>query len=305
VAVSFLIIKMVSVLLFAGWTVKLGAIMKEWSPDASLPRLIANSHTVINVVLMLVILPISPQVARLADWIMGRAKEPEKASFNTLYLDQGMVSTPSLALNLAKQEIIRMGMIVRTMYSMILHPFMDKNPEILNKIYTHEQDVNFLRDSIKDYLVRINREIVSSSRVNESFQMLYTMNEFEKIGDIVSANLANRAERWSAMNYEFSEAGRLELKAFHEKVEKQLKRALVVFDETNLQKAAKMKSKHKEYRVLSHDLEKLHYARVLDGMKESIESSQTHLEVLALFSTIDTHATNIARIALEWNQKAD
>ena len=33
-------------------------------------------------------------------------------------------------------------------------------------------------------------------------------------------------------------------------------------------------------------------------------TSKTHLEILALLSTIDSHTTNIARIALDWNQKA-
>ena len=77
----------------------------------------------------------------------------------------------------------------------------------------------------------------------------------------------------------------------------------MVFDETNLQKAAHMKAKHKEYRSLSRELEKQHYDRILEGMKESIESSKTHLELLALYSTIDSHATSIARIALDWDQK--
>jgi phosphate:Na+ symporter len=252
-----------------------------------------------------VVLPVSPQVAWLVDRIMGTAGVREHEAFATLYLDQGLVSTPSLALNLAKQEIIRMGMIVRTMYSLILQPFLDKEPAPLNAVYTHELEVNFLRDAIKAYLVRINREMVSSNRVNESFQLLYTMNEYEKIADIISGDLANRAEKWVAKNVDFSDVGKEEIRTYHGKVEKQLKRTLVVFDETNLQKAAKMKSKHKEYRSLSHELEKQHYARILDGMKESIESSKTHLEILALFGTIDSHATNIARIALEWNQKAN
>ena len=78
----------------------------------------------------------------------------------------------------------------------------------------------------------------------------------------------------------------------------------MVFDETNLQTAARMKEKHKEYRGLSKDLEKQHYERILEGMKESLESSKTHLEILALLSSIDSHTTNIARIALDWNQKA-
>jgi phosphate:Na+ symporter len=305
VAIAFLVIKFISVLIFAGWTVQLGNILKEFTPEASLQRLIANAHTFINVVLMIIVLPFTPRIAALVDRLMGRVKAPEAVTFATLYLDQGMISTPSLALNLAKQEIIRMGMIVRNMFSLILGPFLNKEPGPLDTIYTSEQEVNFLRDAIKEYLVRLNREMVSSGRFNESFQMLYSMNEFEKIADIISGDLANRAEKWMINPYVFSEAGKNELKTYHEKVEKQLKRALVVFEETNLQQAAQMKAKHKEYRSLSHDLEKLHYARILEGMKESIESSATHLEILALFSTLDSYATNIARMALEWDQKAD
>ncbi|MCK4746884.1 MAG: Na/Pi cotransporter family protein, partial [Bacteroidales bacterium] len=304
VALAFLIIKFISVLIFAGWTIQLGRWLIQVTPEASLPRLIANAHTVINVVLMLVILPVSPRVAQLVDWILGKTKEHERVTFTTLYLDQGLVSTPSLALNLAKQEIIRMGRIVRTMFTLILQPFMEKDASSLDSVYVHEKEVNYLRDAIKDYLFLINRESVNSERVNESFQMLYSMNEFEKIGDIISGSLANRAEKWAVLKYEFSEDGKKELIEFHQKIEKQLKRSMVVFEETNLQRAAKMKSKHKEYRTMSKDLEKQHYGRILEGMKESIESSKTHLEILALLSNIDSHATNIARIVLDWNQKA-
>jgi len=304
VALAFFIIKFISVLIFASWTIQLGKYLVQFTPEASLQRLIANAHTFINLVLMIVVLPFTPQVARLVDWIMGKPREHEKVSFTTLYLDSNMVTTPSLALNLAKQEIIRMGMIVRTMFSLILHPFFDKEASSLNAVYTHEQEVNYLRDTIKDYLLLINKESVNSKRVNESFQMLYSMNEFEKIADIISGGLANRAEKWVLKDYDFSDEGKHEIKEYHQKVEKQLKRALVVFEETNLQKAARMKSKHKEYRTLSYDLEKQHYARILEGMKESIDSSKTHLEILALFSSIDSYTTNIARIALDWNQKA-
>lgn len=304
VALAFLVIKLISVLIFAGWTVQLGTYIVKFTPEASLPRLIANSHTFINLVLMIVVLPFTPQLARLVNWLAGKSKEHETVTFTTLYLDHSLISTASLALNLAKQEIIRMGMIVRTMFSLILHPFFDKDASSLNAIYTHEQEVNFLRDAIKDYLLMINKESVNSKRVNESFQMLYTMNEFEKIADIISGGLSNRAEKWVVKGYDFSDQGKIEIKAFHQKIEKQLKRSLVVFEETNLQKAARMKSKHKDYRSLSKDLEKQHYARILEGMKESIESSKTHLEILALLSTIDSHTTNIARIALDWNQKA-
>jgi phosphate:Na+ symporter len=304
VAISFILVKLVSVLLFAGWTVQLGKLLQQLSPDASLPRLIANAHTLINGVLMLVVLPVTPQVAWLVDRIAGKQKEkPARQAFRTLYLDQTMTSTPSLALNLAKQEIIRMGRIARNMFSMILPPFLKKDASSLGEIYKLEQEVDFLSEAIKDYFLKINRESMNSRQMNESFQLLYSLNEFEKIADVISGNLATRAERWSLKNYDFSEQGKKELKQFHEKIDKQLKRCLEVFDEANLQKAEHMKAKHKEYRILSRELEKQHYDRILEGMSESIVSSKIHLEVLALFSTIDSHATSIARIALDWNQK--
>jgi phosphate:Na+ symporter len=305
VAMAFLLVKFISVLIFAGWTVQLGKILTQAVPDASLPRLIANAHTLINGVLMLVVLPVTPQLAWLVDRMAGKARQktPKKA-FRTLYLDPGMTSTPSLALNLAKQEIIRMGMIVRNMFALILPPFLKKDASTLGDIYKHEQEVNFLADSIKSYFLKINRESMNSRQLNESFQLLYSLNEFEKIADIISGNLAARAERWSLKNYDFSEQGKKEIAQFHAKIEKQLKRCLVVFDEANLQKAAQMKAKHKEYRNLSRELEKQHYDRILEGMTESIESSKTHLEILALFSTIDSHATSIARTALDWDKKS-
>jgi phosphate:Na+ symporter len=304
VALAFVVIKVISVLIFAGWTVQLGKLLIQFTPEASLPRLIANAHTLINGVLMLVVLPVTPQVAWLVDRIAGKPKEKtKKLAFRTLYLDQGMTSTPSLALNLAKQEIIRMGMMVRTMFSLIRPPFLEKNASTLADIYKLEQEVNFLSDSIKAYFMKINRESMNNRQMNESFQLLYSLNEFEKIADIISGNLASRAERWSLKNYDFSEQGKKEIKQYHEKIEKQLKRSLLVFDEANLQKAAQMKAKHKEYRTLSRHLEKQHYDRIMEGMSESIESSKTHLEVLALFRTIDSHATSIARIALDWDQK--
>jgi phosphate:Na+ symporter len=302
VAFSFLLVKLISVIIFAGWTSQLGKLLQHISPEASLPRLIANAHTLINGVILLVILPFTPQVAWLVDKIFGKPKETGKITFRTLYLDNGMTSTPSLALNLAKQEIIRMGMIVRTMFSLIIIPFLKKDASPLVEIYTHEQEVNFLSDSIKSYFLKINRESMNNKQMSESFQLLYSLNEFEKIADIISGNLASRAERWSLRNYDFSEQGKQELAQFHEKIEKQLRRSLEVFDEANLQTASKMKEKHKEYRLLSRELEKQHYDRILEGMAESIESSKTHLEILALYSTIDSHATNIARTALDWNQ---
>ncbi len=49
-----------------------------------------------------------------------------------------MIGTASLALSLAKQEIIRMARIVQSMYSQIITPFLEKDGSPLNLIYSQE-----------------------------------------------------------------------------------------------------------------------------------------------------------------------
>ncbi|MBN2697852.1 MAG: Na/Pi symporter [Bacteroidales bacterium] len=300
VAVTFILIKLLIVIIFAGWTVRFGELVRSISGDASTQRMIANAHTLINVFMMILVLPFTGALARLIDRIMGPERVEKIEGFKPYFLDPGMIHAPILALNLAKQEIIRIANIVSSMFDKILLPFIEKQSHVLNQIYRNEKEVNFLRDAVKEYLLKISNEASYRERNNESFQMIYSLNEFEKIADIISGDLANRAEKWIAFHYEFSAKGREELVQYHKKIAHQLERAIGVFEETNLQKAAVMQAKHRQYRNMSVELERQHYSRLVEGLKESIESSKTHLEILALLSSIDSHATNIARIALEW-----
>jgi Na+/phosphate symporter len=50
------------------------------------------------------------------------------------------------------------------------------------------------------------------------------------------------------------------------------------------------------------ELERQHYERIKDEIRQSIESSEMHLELMTTFKMITSHATNVARILLEWGQ---
>jgi phosphate:Na+ symporter len=132
---------------------------------------------------------------------------------------------------------------------------------------------------------------------------MFTVKEFEQMADIITKVLVLRAKTWLAGNFEFSDAGKNELIEYHSKATKQLSRAIELFRELNLEKAREMKLKYKQYRNLAFELEKHHYERLRKEIVESVSSSETHLELIAMFSTITSHATNIARIFIEWGTK--
>ncbi|RMF57999.1 MAG: Na/Pi cotransporter family protein, partial [Calditrichaeota bacterium] len=229
--------------------------------------------------------------------------EKKESPYTTRYLDDALVNHPAMALSLAKSEVLRMGRIILSMVEKVLKPFLERDETVLMELEEEEAEVDFLHEKINDYLTRISRQSVSNETIDEIFQMLYTVTELEQIADVVSKNLHPRAQEWLKHSYQFSEEGEEELKEYHVKTLKQLQRALDVFEEVNLEKAKAMKQKFKKYWALELALMRTHYERLRERVPESIETSEYHQEIMEQLTRITSHATNIARVLLEWGTK--
>ncbi|MFP4023633.1 MAG: Na/Pi symporter [Thiohalospira sp.] len=313
VALAHTLFKVFGVLAFLFWIPYFAELIRFISPKsveatsslkslaAVVPRQIANAHTVFNIMLTLLMLPITNQFVKLIEKLFP-LKPEEKPVFKTHYLDQSMLKSSSLALNLAKQEVIRMGRLVQDMASDIIIPFLIKGEGIIDDIKKREEEVNFLRDEVNHYILSITKGNINEDRINEAFQLLYTVKEFEQIADIISTNLIPKAEYWCSKEFEFSSAGKKEIVDYHTRAQKQLSRAIDVFSEVNLEKAKAMKQKYKQYRDMEFELEKQHFERLRDDVEQSITSSKTHVELMTNLRAINEHATNIARILLKWSK---
>ncbi len=267
--------------------------------SVAVPRQIANSHTLFYICLTLISLPFTEWFAKLIDRIIP--KRPDKATsyLAVQYLDDNLLSTPPLALNLAKQETIRMANIVQDMINDILLPFLLKEPHLLPDLEKNERMVNFLRDKNTEYLLKISRQNAHEENTQEAFQMLAVVKEIEQIADIISTNLLPKARYWVTCEFTFSEEGKREIVKYHSLCQKQLRKAIEVFRDVNLEKAKILKKKDKEYNALAIELEKSHFARLVSEVEQSVGSSKTHIELLGMLNAISRHATNIARILLK------
>ena len=152
-------------------------------------------------------------------------------------------------------------------------------------------------------LMKISRQDVAEKRTDEAFQIMYTVKELEEIADIIGNLLTISAKRWIDEDAEFSAQGKKELVEYHTLTQKQLSRAMEVFKDVNLEKAKRMKAKHKKYRTIASELEKLHYQRLSDPDKKIEASGDSHIELMTRLRSITHHATNMARILLDWEKK--
>mgnify|MGYP000876397307 CR=1 FL=1 len=308
VAMAYTVFKFIGILLLYWLIQPFSDLVRFFTPDSidslqggevvNLSRQIANAHTIYNVLLALVVLPFTNYFARIVDFVMPIFPE-EKVKFKIKHIDENLLNTPSVAIGLARQELVDMAHLVKEMLDHSLEPFTEKNLKNLDHIRESEEHVNFLRDNINEYLLKITRKDIAKSQIDEVFQVMFTSKELEQIGDLISKNLLDRAQWWVGSGFDFSDDGKNELLEYHRLTQKQLKRAIEVLENLDIVIARKQLKKYNHFKELGLELERSHFERLKKDVGKSVESSKTHLELVSVFRTIGSHANNIARIVLE------
>ena len=126
VALAHVIFKIAGVLLFVFWIPLFADLIRMIAVrfDSGTARQIANAHTIFNVALALIFLPFTVHFSRLVVKILPHQEKPKDVVMTTKYLDEESISTPAIALDLARAEVARMAKLVYRMLGAIIIPFM-------------------------------------------------------------------------------------------------------------------------------------------------------------------------------------
>lgn len=266
------------------------------SADAT--RQIANAHTLFNVALALVFLPLTPWVAG----IVGRMVAPqpkEGEAFGPKYLQQDLLDSSPLALGQAVRETLHMGDIVTGMFRESIQVFEKDDDALRAEIQDRDDRVDILDKEIKLYLTRLGADGLTPDEEQRKLAILGFVHELENIGDIVDKNLMELAKKKIHHHYRFSKEGWDEIRDFHGKVAENLDIALAAFTNRDQELARKL-LRHKEYLGdMERTLRQRHLDRLHAGVRESIETTSVHLDVLSNIKRINSHLTAVAYPILE------
>jgi phosphate:Na+ symporter len=310
VAFAHSFFKLIGIIIFVWWIPEFADFVKSISPKAAntgseidvlsqtVPRQIANAHTVFSIGLAILVLPFLNFFAKIITKLLPDKAKPEP--FKLKYINPAVTSSPSIALSLAKKEAERMSGKIKKLVSLGLKPFIDRDEAIMEKWQKLESETDFLKENINKYLVSVSSQNSDEQQLNEAFQIMYVVKELEMIGDIINTNIRHQAVKWLATDAQFSDEGKAELLIMLEKAMTQISRSMEVFHDVNLEKAEHVCQKFKKYAELAEDFEKHHYERLVGNNEKTLTSSEIHLELLGLFNAINRHATNIARILMNW-----
>ncbi len=316
VALAHVLFKICGVILFLPWIPLFTDVIRELAAQygSGPARQIANAHTIFNVSIALIFLPFTTLFAKLIMKILPNKPDDIAMQLTVKHLDDAVILSPALAIDLARAEISRMARIVYRMLEAFLTPFLTDKPtqdiyrpklSTVKGIETRELKVNYLHTKITDYLLRLGGQELSRSQTLELYGMLSIVKELETIGDILLRNMIPLIGKKRSSKFDFSDEGKAELERYHKKMILQIRRLEDAFTEKNTQRARKIMDREGKYLEMESLYRERHLERVCQSREESVQTHEIHMELMGLMTEIIIHTTSIAKTFFEHVEQID
>ena len=192
-----------------------------------------------------------------------------------------------------------MGDVVQGMLRDVAEVFRSDNQELLEEVERRDDQVDFLEREIKLFLARLDPATMGAELARKEIGLISVIGNLENIGDIIDKNLMELARKKLYHGRRFSEAGWAEILEFHGMVSKNLERAIAAFAAGDRALAQEVLDQRPVMRQRERELRESHLDRLRQGLAESIETSEIHLDILTNLKRVSSHVSALAFPILE------
>ncbi|MBR5420637.1 MAG: Na/Pi cotransporter family protein [Lachnospiraceae bacterium] len=258
-------------------------------------RFVANAHTIIKIVQVIVLFPFSNLIVKLTYFfIPGKdQKVGYLDTFQLKYIGEKVLFNPSTAVVDGLKELERMASLARDNLNRAMNALITLDEEDIQGVHDMEKNIDFLNHSITSYFIKINQSTLPIEDLQGLGALFHVANDIERIGDHAE-NIADMAERRKEMGATFTPAAQKELGELLEQVnatlDKSLKLILGNGDPEQLKELSKMESKVDDKEA---ELQQNHIDRLTKG-ECTPEAGMIFSDVAAALERVADHAYNIA-----------
>jgi len=251
-------------------------------------RLIANAHFFFNIGSAVVFYPFISKGAAIIEKMFPKSSHDE---FGTEYLAMNNYENTALAVSYAQREIMRTADIVIGMLKDSVILFEQEDPVLVQSIKDRDNQVDFLYRETKMFL--LNQANSNSTVVNKNvMNMIMFISDLERAADSIDINIRTLAIKKHALKLEFSGEGWDEIKQMHEQVVKVASMGINAYDNPLLcENAIQLK---RDLAKIELSLRENHITRLNKGLRESINTSSIHLDLLSEYKRIASLLCNHA-----------
>lgn len=243
-------------------------------------REVANGHLAFNLISAAIFFPFIQPAARFIEKLFP--KNP-KEDFSAEYLSMNNYQSSALAVSYANREIMRTADIVLGMIQDSLRLFDHADPSLIESIKDRDNKVDYLYRETKMFL--LDHANKSSTAVHQNIMsMIMFLSDLERAADSIDINLVTLAIKKNALKLEFSREGWEEIKGMHSQVIRVASMAINAYNNKELaEEAIQLK---RELARLEIQMRENHISRLNRGLRESINTSSIHLDLLSEYKRI-------------------
>ena len=271
--------------------------------QADTPRQIANAHTVFNVGNTLLFIGFTPWIARIVERIVPDRKIAETKSADTHYLENLLVHTPSLALDVVRMEMARLGAATLAIVRAARDPVLKGSAEELAGLRKMDEQVDELHAAMISYLGRLSRENLSEDQSHRISEYIAAANYFENIGDMIETNLVDAGMSRIDSELEFSEPTRRAFEDLFEKVEWSVERTTEALASDDADAAAEVKEAKNEIARLADGLDTHLSDRLRSDAPNRLETFRLESEIVEVLRRLYYFAKRIAKGVEEYQDE--
>ncbi len=298
IAWGHLFFKFMGVIIFFPLIGYLPSFLERISFDPA--HMVANMHTVFNLAISCIFLPFTGVVSKQLN--IRLPDKENRDEFRLKYLDKSYSVSSSLGAAQVSREIMRMADVVRGMLADVETVIKTDNIDIIDDISNRDDIVDYLDREIKKFLSEHSQFDAGQEGGKRNVEFISVINYLEIAGDIIDKGISEQLSNKILNNFSFSVEGEREILMYHGKIVEMFDESLVSFMRVDRELANRVLNRKKVLGNLEKELKNAHIRRLNKGMKESLETSSIHLDILSSMRRIVSVCAGIAHCVVDFEE---
>jgi phosphate:Na+ symporter len=171
---------------------------------AEVPRQIANANTMFNVINTLVFIGFTTWFARLAERLIPDRAPAKDVIIEPEFLDEAALEAPSIALENARREIERAGLITLEMMEALRDAHQTKNKQQLDEVARRDDEVDILEAAVMTYLGKIRQHMLTEEEGATQQSLVAAMMNIESVADVIETDMVGVTRAYLEGDFEVS-----------------------------------------------------------------------------------------------------
>lgn len=263
------------------------------------PVTIAMLHSIFNILTTMVLMPFSKYLLKLAVWVAKDkdALQQTDTLANVPFLDERLLSTPSVAIQECNNESKKMLELARENIRLSMQQFTQYTDCDQGLVLQTEEEIDAFEDRLSTYLVKLSAQALSQNDSHVISKMLHTVGDFERLGDH-AVNLVKVAKEIHDKELRFTQEAQTELDTLACAIEEILDMTVQAYENNDVSLAARVEPLEEVIDQLTAKMKDQHINRLQQGLC-TIEKGFVFSDLLHNYGRISDHCSNIAVAVIE------